>query len=110
VGLEFEDAWQPNIRNVELTEDKRLSLTGSRFQGISQASSGNTQDSSTNYPIVQLRRIDNSEVTFLPVDPLRGWSDTSFDSLSLEGFPQGPALVTVFTNGIPSRAKYLLVE
>ena len=45
----------------------RLQLTGSRFQGISQASGGNTQDSSSNYPIVQLRSIDNSQVAFLPV-------------------------------------------
>ena len=44
-----------------------LMLTGSRFQGISQASGGNFQDSSTNYPVVQLRAIDNSQVAFLPV-------------------------------------------
>jgi hypothetical protein len=25
------------------------------------------------------------------------------------GFPSGPALVTVFTNGIPSTARYLVV-
>jgi hypothetical protein len=38
---------------------------------------GNSQDSSTNYPVVQLRNIDNSQVAFLPVDPTAGWSDTS---------------------------------
>ena len=89
----------------------RLRLTGSRFQGISQASGGNTQDSSSNYPIVQLRSIDSSQVAFLPVDPAQGWSDTSFTSVRLNGaFPFGPALVTVFTNGIPSPAKYLVVQ
>ena len=41
-----------------------LMLTGSRFKGISQASGGNFQDSSTNYPVVQLRDIDNSQVVF----------------------------------------------
>ena len=86
-------------------------LAGSRFQGISQASGGNSvQDSSTNYPIVQLRRLDNEQVLFLPVDPAQGWSDTSFTSVTLNNFPAGPALVTVFTNGIPSNSKYLLVQ
>ena len=86
-----------------------LILTGSRFQGISQASGGNFQDSSTNYPVVQLRAIDNSQVAFLPVDPIAGWSDTSFTSTPVNNFPPGPALVTVFTNGIPSDSKYVLV-
>ena len=43
------------------------------------------------------------------VDALRGWSDTSYYSLPARGFVPGPALVTVFTNGIPSDAKYLIV-
>ena len=84
-------------------------LKGSLFQGISQASGGNTQDSSTNYPIVQLRSLDSSQVVFLPVDPAFGWSDTSFTSLPVKAFPFGPALVTVFTNGIPSIAKPVIV-
>lgn len=33
-----------------------------------------------------------------------------FTSLPVNGFPHGPALVTVFTNGIPSTAKYVVVE
>ena len=110
VGLGFSSAWQPEIHSLKLTGGKRLLLTGSLFQGISQASGGNTQDSSSNYPIVQLRSIDNSEVTFLSVDPADGWSDTSFTSLPVKHFALGPALVTVFTNGIPSTARYVVVE
>jgi hypothetical protein len=109
VGLGFSGAWKPHITTFGRAGGG-LQLTGSHFQGISQASGGNTQDSSSNYPIVQLRSIDNSQVTFLPVDPVRGWSDTSFASVRLNGaFPFGPALVTVFTSGIPSAAKYLVV-
>ena len=59
--------------------------------------------------MVQLRNIDNSQVAFLPVDPMAGWSDTTFASTPVSGFPPGPALVTVFTNGIPSDSKYLVV-
>lgn len=106
VGLGFSNSWQPKIHSLKLTNGKLL-LTGSLFQGISQASGGNTQDSSSNYPIVQLRSIDNSAVTFLPVDPVEGWSDTSSSSLRVKHFPRGPPLVTVFTNGIPSSAEIM---
>ena len=110
VGLGFSSDWQPEITTApaKLKFGKRLVLTGSRFQGISQASGGNTQDSSSNYPIVQLRSIDNSQVVFLGANPSRRWSDTRFTSVPVRDFPFGPALVTVFTNGIPSPAKYLV--
>src|SRR4029077_4121484 len=89
--------WQPQIASATspLVLGSSLMLTGSRFQGISQASGGNFQDSSTNYPVVQLRDIDNSQVAFLPVDPTTGWSNTSFTSTPVNNFPPGPALVTV---------------
>lgn len=109
VGLGFKSAWRPKIRDLKLTDGKRLLLTGCRFQGISEASGGSTSNSATNYPVVQVRSIDNSEVAFLLVDPAEGWSDTSFSSLSLTRFPLGPALATVFINGIPSTARSFVV-
>ena len=111
VGLGFSSEWQPQIDTtpLRLISGNRLRLTGSLFQGISQASGGNVQDSSTNYPIVQLRSLDSSQVAFLPVGSALGWSDTSFTSLPVKAFPFGPALVTVFTNGIPSEAKSIIV-
>jgi hypothetical protein len=112
VGLGFlRPDWQPQIITATspLAEGSRLVLTGSHFQGISQASSGNAQDSSSNYPVVQMRRIDNSQVTLLLPDPAVGWSDTSFTSGPVSNFPSGPALLTIFTNGIPSDARYLVV-
>jgi hypothetical protein len=110
VGLGFQSQWQSDITDARLSSGHGLRLIGSGFQGISQASGGNTQDSSTNYPVVQLRRLDNSQVAFVPVDPVGGWSDTTFTSRPITDFPFGPALVTVFTNGIPSVAKYLVVN
>jgi Galactose oxidase, central domain len=110
VGLDYSSDWQPQIATATFTNPAhRVQLTGSLFQGISQASGGNTQDSSSNFPVVQLRAIGNEQVSFLFVDPLRGWSRTTFSSLPPRGFVAGPALVTVFTNGIPSDAKYLVV-
>jgi N-acetylneuraminic acid mutarotase len=111
VGLDFDDAWRPDIAVAHFSKkhNNRLQLTGSLFQGVSQASGGNTQDSSSNYPVVQLRSIDSSQVAFIPVDPTRGWSDISFTSSPISAFPSGPALVTVFTNGIPSEAKSVII-
>src|SRR5262249_37410297 len=62
-----------------------------------------------NYPVVQLRSIDNNQISFLPLDAIAGWSDTAFTSTPVNNFPPGPALVTVFTNGIPSDSKPLMV-
>jgi N-acetylneuraminic acid mutarotase len=111
MGLGFKRPdWQPQIASATLTMDNRLSLTGSRFQGISEASGGAPHDSSSNYPVVQLRRIDNDQALFLLPDSSAAWSDTSFSSVPPNTFAAGPALVTVFTNGIPSDAEYLMVE
>jgi hypothetical protein len=112
VGLGFNRDWQPEIAagSLILRAGHRLWLTGSHFQGISQASGGNFQDSSSNYPVVQLRNLDSSQVVFLPAGRTDGWSDTRFISLPARGIPLGPALVTVFTNGIPSTARYLVVS
>jgi hypothetical protein len=107
VGLDFDDSWRPEIASARFNNSLRL--IGSLFQGVSQASGGNTQDSSTDYPVVQLRNIDSSQIALLPVDPRRGWSDTSFTSLRSRNVPAGPTLVTVFTNGIPSDSVYLVV-
>ena len=111
VGLGFDPSWQPQITGITspLGYGSALSLTGSLFRGISGASDGNTQDSSTNYPLVQLRSIEGSQSLFLLADPNTGWSDTSFTSLPIGFFPLGHWLATVFTNGIPSSSAIVSV-
>src|SRR5439155_1675208 len=111
-GLGFDPSWQPLLTRVSpsILPDRRVLLaSGSHFRGISEASGGNgAQNSSSNYPMVQLLSLANEQTIFLPVDAERGWSDTAFTSTpitlmttSSSGFPIGYALVTVFTNGIP---------
>jgi hypothetical protein len=99
-----------------IVQGNELTASGSRFQGISEASGGNgAQNSSSNYPLVQLLNLANEQTLFLPVDAVTGWSDASFTSTpitvmttSSSGFPIGYALVTVFTNGIPSQSQFVL--
>ena len=118
-GLGFDPNWQPLLTTVSpsiLPNGSALTASGSRFKGISEASGGNgAQNSSSNYPLVQLRSLANEQTLFLPVDAITGWSDTSFTSTpitvmttSLSGFPIGYALVTVFTNGIPSESQFVV--
>ena len=83
-GLGFDPAWQPLLTTVSpsiLPDGSALTASGSRFKGISEASGGNGfQNSSSNYPLVQLLSLTNEQTLFLPVDAMAGWSDTSFTS------------------------------
>ncbi len=120
-GLGFIVSWQPLLTTVSppiVPNGGALTASGSRFKGISEASGGNgAQNSSSNYPLVQLLSLANAQTLFLPVDAITGWSDTSFTSTpitvmgtSSSGFPIGHALVTVFTNGIPSQSQYVILS
>jgi len=110
IGLGFSSASQPVIKSARTTpKSHAVRLTGSGFEGVSEAGGGGVQDSATSYPVVQLRNLDNSQVTYLLVDPVSGWSDTRVRSLPARGFIPGPVLATVFTNGIPSAARYLVI-
>ena len=118
-GLGFDSSWQPLLTTVLpsiLPDGSELTASGSRFKGISEASGGNgAQNSSSNYPLVQLLSLANEQTLLLLVDAMTGWSDTSFTSTpitlmttSSSGFPIGYALVTVFTNGIPSQSQFIV--
>jgi hypothetical protein len=118
-GLGFDSSWQPLLTTVSpspLPSGSALTASGARFKGISEASGGyGAQNSSSNYPLVQLLSLANEQTLFLPVDAMTGWSDTSFTSTPVtlmttfsSGFPIGYALVTVFTNGIPSQSQFVV--
>jgi hypothetical protein len=103
-GLGFADAWRPQTTATNppfdaLSGRARLEFSGTQLQGLSEASGGGTGSSATNYPLVQLRRIDNEQTQWVRSTE---WSDTSVTTLALNGFPHGPATVTLFVNGIPS--------
>ena len=103
-GLGFQEAWRPRVTAVgPVAVGGAVGVEGSFFQGLSEASGANgSRNSATNYPLVQLRRLDSEQTVFLPIDPVAGWSDNSFTSLPLASFPPGWAFLTVITNGIPS--------
>jgi len=105
VGMGFSAAWQPTLTSASCNGAGKLILTGNGFRGISSASGGNgSQDSPSNYPLVQLRRLDNEQSVFLLADPAMSVSATAFTSVPVSALHSGYALATVFANGIPSAA------
>ena len=98
-------AWQPQITFVTPVQiGQQIGVEGSFFLGISESSGSNTnQQSATNYPVLQLRSVDSGQTAFVPADPFSGWTDSTFTSQPLAGFPPGPAMLTIVTNGVPER-------
>jgi hypothetical protein len=110
VGLGFNTTWQPQIATSTspLTNNGCLTLTGSRFRGVSEGSGGNScQDSPADYPVVQLRRLDNEQTVFLLST---NWQTNSFTSAPVMGVPPGWAMATMFVNGIPSTSSLLRLD
>jgi hypothetical protein len=106
-------AWRPILTGVTnpLVEGQPLVAVGTGFTGVGEASGGlGYMHSASNYPLVQLHRVDNDAVRWLPVDPAVGWADTDFASIPVNNCVPGPTRVTVFTNGIPSVARVIDVE
>jgi hypothetical protein len=108
-GLGYSNSWQPRIASLTspLGLGNSLVITGSQFRGISEGSYGNSQDSSTDYPLVQLRNIANGQTVFLLTT---NWSTNSFTSLPVWNFPPGYALATVFVNGIQSTSSVINIS
>jgi hypothetical protein len=86
-------------------------LGGSGFTGISEASGSATNNSATDYPLVQLLRLDNGALFWLLPDPAHFFSATSFISspINTSQFAKGHYLLTVFANGIPSVSQVTMV-
>ena len=109
-GLGYESAWQPTITSVNspLSLGETLSITGTGFRGYgyTEASSGGTQSSATNFPLVQLRHIDSGQSIWLPVSD---FDATDLTTIPLNGIHPGLALLTVYVNSIPSTAQAITI-
>jgi N-acetylneuraminic acid mutarotase len=108
-GVGYSNSWQPRITSITSPLDLggSVSVTGAQFRGISEGSDGNSQDSSADYPLVQLRSIESGQTVFLSST---NWSTNSFISLPVWNFPPGYALATVFVNGIQSTSSIVNIS
>ena len=87
-----------------------LTVTGSGFGNPAEASGGNsTRNAAANHPIVEIRRIDNAQITILEHDPDTPWTDNSV-TVNTAGLARGPVLLSVITAGIISHARVVLID
>jgi hypothetical protein len=105
-GLGFTSTTQPQLNAVSsVTINSVLSLTGTNFTGISEASGGASNNSASNIPTVQLISLVNGQVVNVPLNPSSGFSPTSFSGLTPTGLMPGYVLLTMFVNGTPSTSQ-----
>jgi hypothetical protein len=108
-GLGFAETYRPTLSTISspVTTGGQLYLTsqgvGTGFWGISGGSGGNTSDSPTDYPLVQLRRLDSERQFWVPGS---SFSNGSFTSQTLQDIQTGYYLVSVYASGIPSLAQF----
>ncbi|MFO7538257.1 MAG: kelch repeat-containing protein, partial [Chloroflexota bacterium] len=102
-GLGFDEAWRPRIGTISnpVLSGSHIKITGYQFRGEAENSSGS--------PLVQLYSLVNEQTMWLPPAVGLGWGDGHFTSGTVNHFPQGPALVTLFANGIPGRSAFVQV-
>ena len=79
----------------------KISLAGTGLTGDSEASSGNSQSSTSNVPVVQLQRVDNGWVQWLNAI---NFGSTSYLSNAPGSFPYGWYRATPIINGVPGNA------
>jgi N-acetylneuraminic acid mutarotase len=100
-GLGFASTNQPQITSApsNIYSNAPLALGGSLFRGVSEATSDGTGSSPSDHPVVQLRAIESTRVARLVVT---SWSSNACAVVVPTNFPQGPAMLTIFVNGIYS--------
>jgi hypothetical protein len=109
VGLGFSNSWRPQISAITSPLDlgNQLTITGTKLRGVSGGSNGSSQDSSTDYPLVQLLSVEGGQTAFLLTT---NWSTNSFTSLPVWNFPPGWAIATLFVNGISSTGNIINIS
>jgi hypothetical protein len=83
---------------------KNLTVGGTLFTGISGGSSGSTDDSASNYPLLLLEAVDSGEAAFAPSVSFTATAATVTIPAS---FPAGEAVLRVVVNGVPSAGAFL---
>lgn len=89
-----------------LAQPGALSFTGTAFLGDSEASGGSLNQSATNYPIAQLRRVDNDQTIYVLAS---SFTSTGFSSVTLSALASGYYRATIFTNSLPSLERIILI-
>ncbi|HVG58422.1 MAG TPA: kelch repeat-containing protein, partial [Hyalangium sp.] len=99
------DAWRPIVEPLAtLRPGATVTVTGSGFSGVSEASSGDIKSSATNFPLLSLTAVAGEAVTRVPG---RNFSATSVTA-TVPTVPDGYYVLTVTVNAISGRQLVLL--
>jgi hypothetical protein len=106
LGLGFSYARRPVLLQLARTAriGESLGLIGGGFTGDSEAASASTNSSASNYPLVNLHRLDGDDSYWLAPAADAERSKNLFASRPLSGLPFGQYALTVFVNGISSES------
>lgn len=107
-GLNYRNARRPVIASATspLCQPSGMTLTGSLFTSDSEGSSGSTNSSAANAPVLRLQRVDNEQFVF--GTPL-SFSAGSFASGTLTTLPSGVYRTAIVSNAVPSVEKLIAV-
>jgi hypothetical protein len=108
-GRGAQPGWTPTLDGPLATviPGGTLPLTGTLFKGVSAASSGSTQTSDTNFPLLLVIRVDNQQLAY---SPTTGFTATSATAAIPADLPHGPYVAWVVVNGVLSNGVGLLIE
>ena len=93
------------IQSLAMKPGSTINVTGSGFRGLSEASSGNSHGSATNFPLLSLMPMETEALTRMPGGNFLDMSVTT----SVPVVPDGYYLLTVMTNAI-SGGRMVLVD
>jgi hypothetical protein len=108
-GLGYSDVRRPAVSSLTnpVCQPANLTLSGSLFTGDSEGSSGSTNSSAANGPLLRLQRVDNEQFQFaLP----QSFSASSFSSTTLSNLSSGRYRAAIVSNAIPSIEQIIDVE
>ncbi len=101
-ALGFAEDRRPAIASATLSTDRVLTAEGVGFRGY-----GSSAPSPADYPLVQLRRLDNGQIEWLAP---AGFTAVGYWSRAIRNMPAGPVAATVFANGVPSLSRIEQIE
>jgi len=90
------------------SNDGNGKTTATGFLPRLEGGGGATTASASNAPILQVQRVDNDQMMFVPNDETVSWKDTLFTGSpsAFANFPAGPVRVRAWVNGVPSATFY----
>lgn len=106
-GLAPDPAREPQLHSADLLSGGHgtLRASGNGFRPVF-GGNGSGAGAASNFPLLQVQRIDNGQMRFVRADASLPFSGVQFNGrpLDLADFPAGPVQVRAWVNGIPSAA------